>query len=307
MCGIMGYYSFGSILPNKKHITDMFALLETRGKDASGFAFIRDEKLSVIKAPVSASCMVLGNDWKELELPKIMIFHTRAKTQGSEKNNKNNHPLFNKEGLCIVHNGMIYNDKQIFAKQKRDAEVDSEAILAVLGRKSKKDRIEDLFKSIYGSFAVAVINKQSPDDLILIKKDNPLGLYYNSKDEILYFCSERDIMQEALELESTYKRGFNLGEPNYHYFDMSNNHGLVINKIGVDVYKKYVPRREEYYPRHDRDFPKYERDFYFGSFADGDFVECPYCGGVTEFYPDLGANYCSKCCQMITHEELFDF
>ncbi len=40
MCGIMGYYSFGNTVPDKKKIEKMFVLLETRGRDASGFAFI---------------------------------------------------------------------------------------------------------------------------------------------------------------------------------------------------------------------------------------------------------------------------
>ena len=38
MCGIMGYYSFGSTLPDKDKLTDMFSLLESRGRDASGYA-----------------------------------------------------------------------------------------------------------------------------------------------------------------------------------------------------------------------------------------------------------------------------
>ena len=49
MCGIMGYYSFGNTLPNKITITNMFALLETRGKDAAGFAFIKDNNLVIHK------------------------------------------------------------------------------------------------------------------------------------------------------------------------------------------------------------------------------------------------------------------
>ncbi len=33
---------------------------------------------------------------------------------------------FSKHGIAIVHNGMIYNDKEIFGKKQRDGEVDSE-------------------------------------------------------------------------------------------------------------------------------------------------------------------------------------
>ena len=50
MCGIMGYYCFGKTMPDKDKITNMFSLLESRGRDASGFAFIRDHNLLVNKA-----------------------------------------------------------------------------------------------------------------------------------------------------------------------------------------------------------------------------------------------------------------
>ena len=115
MCGIMGYYAFGDIIPNKKKIEDMFILLETRGTDASGFAYLNNKnELQITKAETPASSLVKSPRWKDLELPKIMIFHTRLKTQGEPTNNMNNHPLFTKKGLAIVHNGMIYNDKEIF-------------------------------------------------------------------------------------------------------------------------------------------------------------------------------------------------
>ncbi|MBZ0181776.1 MAG: hypothetical protein K8F60_04915, partial [Melioribacteraceae bacterium] len=110
MCGIMGYYSFGRTTPNKNKIEKMFVLLESRGRDASGFAYINNQnKLVVSKAAVKSSDFVKEADWKSLVLPKIMILHTRAKTQGEPTNNMNNHPLFTKDGLCIVHNGMIFN------------------------------------------------------------------------------------------------------------------------------------------------------------------------------------------------------
>ena len=140
-----------------------------------------------------------------------MILHTRMKTQGSEKNNANNHPLFSKNGIAIVHNGIIYNDKEIFGKKERDAEVDSESILHLLSMKVKGDKIKRLFDKVEGSFAVAMLDKYFPERLVLIKKDNPIDLYYDERSDILYFCSEREIMQEALSIEKITVRGFNLG------------------------------------------------------------------------------------------------
>ena len=295
MCGIMGFYCFGDKKPDKIKISNMFSLLQCRGRDACGLAFIREEKLIVSKAPIPSSKMVQSKEWKELELPRIMILHTRMKTQGSEKDSNNNHPLYNKEGVAIVHNGIIHNDHEIFGKnQKRDGQVDSEAILAVISSKGKGDKIKKVFDRIDGSFAVAVIDKNNPEQLILIKKDNPLCIYYNSEDDILYFCSERQIMQEALSIISESKRGFNLGENQFHYYDMENNHGLVLNREGVDSYKKYNVRdwwsEKASYGRHDIDLLR---------------VQCPHCLSQTKYYAGVLHNKCEVCGAWITEEDLY--
>ena len=292
MCGIMGFYCFGIQKPDKKNITTMFELLESRGRDASGFAFLRDSNLVVHKAPIRSSIMVHSKEWQELDLPGVFIAHTRMKTQGSERNNNNNHPLYNKEGLCIVHNGMIHNDKEIFGKQKRDGEVDSEAILAVLSSKKKGDKIKRVFEKLEGCFAFACIDRNDPESLILVKKDNPLELFYDTAEDILYFCSESEIMKESLGIENSFKRGFNTGTGNYHSYSMENNYALILNSEGVESYKRYFPRREEWYPR----------DYYKG---DELMVECPYCLDMTLFNEGRLHNICQHCGQPITEEDLY--
>lgn len=296
MCGIMGYYAFGNTLPDKQKLTRMFTALESRGVDASGYAFVENNNLSVNKAPLRSSELIKTNEWKTLDLRPVMIFHTRLKTQGSEKNNLNNHPLFNKQGLCIVHNGMIYNDKEIFGWKERDAEVDSEAILAVLSSKKKGDRIKLLFDRLEGAFAVAVINRNNPEELILIKKDNPIDLYYNQKDDILYFCSERRIMQDALGIESSSKRGFNLGEGNYHFYEIENNHSLILNKNGVESYRKHYPKKVDWFSYR---LPKADTK------VEDEFVQCPFCFSYTPYFGPETANFCEICGSQLEMEDLF--
>jgi glucosamine 6-phosphate synthetase-like amidotransferase/phosphosugar isomerase protein len=298
MCGIMGYYCFGDNLPDKEKISNMFTLLETRGRDASGFAFIRENNLIVHKAPVRSSDMVKTDEWKELLLPPIMILHARAKTQGTEKNNANNHPLFNKQGLCIVHNGIIYNDREIFGKNQRDAEVDSEAILAVLSAKHKGDKIKRVFEKLEGSFSVAIIDKSEPTQLTLVKKDNPLDLYYDESLDVLYFCSEREIMREALKTNGNSKRVFNLGENSFHHYEMENNHALIINKEGVESYQRYKPRRDDWSYR--SIFRKPE-----SSFKDELIIECPWCLEMTVYNCGKLINRCEHCGMEIEEEGVY--
>ncbi len=295
MCGIMGYYSFGKELPDKNKLSKMFSLLETRGRDASGFAYINEDgNLNIHKAPIKASEMIKTEEWKKLLLPKSMIMHCRMKTQGSEKNNMNNHPLFNKLGIAIVHNGIIHNDEEIIGKKQRDGEVDSEAILQLLSLKYKGDKIKRLFDKIEGSFAVAILNSSERDKLILIKKDNPIDLYFDSESEIFYFCSERYIMQEALGIKGMTKMGFNIGESNYHFYEMNNNHSLIINKDGVEAYQRYVPRGNWY----DRRFYNYE--------SERDKVECPWCFSQTKYDCEKQSNRCEVCGVEIDEEDLYN-
>ena len=83
-------------------------------------------------------------------------------------------------------------------------------MVKVFEYRTKCDKIKRLFEKVEGSFAVAMLDKYFPERLVLIKKDNPIDLYYDSNDVILYFCSEREIMQEALNIEKVTVRGFNL-------------------------------------------------------------------------------------------------
>lgn len=292
MCGIMGFSALSEKLPEKAKITTMFELLQSRGTDSSGFAYLREGNLIVHKAPIRSSIMTHSKEWQELELPAIFIAHTRMKTQGTEQNNKNNHPLYNKEGLCIVHNGMIHNDKEIFGKSKRDGEVDSEAILAVLSSKAKGDKIKHVFEKLEGSFAFALIDKNNPERLTLVKKDNPLELYYDEADDILYFCSEADIIRESLGIRKNSKRGFNTGEGQFHHYSMENNYSLIVNKDGVESYKRYNPRKDYY---------SY-RDFYQG---DELMVECPFCMEITIYHDGKLYNRCSNCGQPLNEEDLY--
>src|SRR5574338_1065413 len=297
MCGIMGWYSFGNTTPDKEKITTMFSLLESRGRDACGFAFIEDNNLIVHKKPVKSSELIKEADWASLPLSRVMILHTRMKTQGSEKNNANNHPLFSKNGIAIVHNGIIYNDKEIFGKKQRDAEVDSESVLHLLSMKMKGDRIKRLFDKVEGSFAVAVLDKYQHERLVLIKKDNPIDLYYDSKYDIFYFCSEREIMQEALNIEKVSVRGFNLGEKDFHFYEMQNNYALFINSEGVESYQKYYPSKSKWF----------ERRFNYPVTSDYEemIIECPWCFSQTTYYDGKLFNKCEVCGMGINEEDLY--
>jgi asparagine synthetase B (glutamine-hydrolysing) len=187
---------------------------------------------------------------------------------------------------------VIYNDKEIMGK-KRDGEVDSESILHLLSMRIRGDKIKRLFDRIEGSFAVAVIDKNDPEKLILIKKDNPIDLYFDSGDDILYFCSERDIMKQSLKIQSVSSRGFNLGEGNYHSYEMQNNHCLLLNKDGVESYQRYHPIRDRWY----------DRSCYYQE--DEIMIDCPWCFCKTSYREGKLFNKCEVCGMSINEEDLY--
>lgn len=84
---------------------------ESRGTDASGYAWISDEGDGVYKKALPGSKLHVGNIPTDAT---AMILHTRASTQGDPKYNENNHPVISPGGtIRLVHNGVIFNDDDI--------------------------------------------------------------------------------------------------------------------------------------------------------------------------------------------------
>jgi hypothetical protein len=93
--------------------------------------------------------------------------------------------------------------------------------------------------------------------------------------------------------------GFNIGEGKYNFFEMGNNHALIINNSGVASYKKYYPKKESW---HYRDYLPYGVK---GNTPDDMLVECPYCLGTTSYDYDALINRCENCGNVINDEEVF--
>lgn len=164
MCAIAGYYAFGNKKPEIQVLKELLIASESRGKDATGYAFIQQGLLVVRKEPVPASVFTEHLDL--IELPKVMILHCRQATQGNPKEQSNNHPVFSKSGVAVVHNGVIWNDDELFNKFKfkRDGQVDSEIILKII---EKSGSFQDLkmLNDIEGGFTFAAIWTRFPGQL----------------------------------------------------------------------------------------------------------------------------------------------
>ena len=143
MCGI-----FGIIQPKKEHggsnLSELFRLSESRGKEASGLALEDSNSIRVLKTPFPASDFIKTKEYQEnLKNNQNNYFkaigHSRLVTNGDENNNYNNQPVI-RNGMVLVHNGIITNSKEIWADiqgDKPNSELDSELIPLLLDHKLK--------------------------------------------------------------------------------------------------------------------------------------------------------------------------
>jgi glucosamine 6-phosphate synthetase-like amidotransferase/phosphosugar isomerase protein len=216
----------------KNNMAYLLMASQVRGDDASGIAFVKDEKIFCYKDGVPASDLVVRPKYAEIikgHNPKIMIGHTRAKTQGDAKDNNNNHPIVAGK-LAMVHNGVIYNDKQIFTdfKLKRDGEVDSEAIVRLIQHFKKmnalntRDAIIKTAKEVHGNMAIGVINALNERELHIMSSGNPAVLAYEKSSGIIYFASTEAILKEALYTGKQYM-GF--------FFETDNQHDFIFREL----------------------------------------------------------------------------
>ena len=170
MCCLFGFVDSGHILSRNQRLKLLTALStasEERGTDATGIAYNLDGKQVVYKRPLPAHLM-----WYRVpRSPSFVMGHTRMTTQGSEKNNQNNHPFPGKTGnarFSLAHNGVLVNDKLLRQKFKLPAtqiETDSYIAVQLVEQYGQIgfDALRFLAEELEGSFTISVLTEQDED------------------------------------------------------------------------------------------------------------------------------------------------
>ena len=115
MCALFGWLDYKRIVPYRvlKKLTQALAnAAEERGTDAAGISYIKDGKVTIYKRPKPAHKLHFAPP----EGTRAVVGHTRLATQGSEKNNANNHPFHGTAGdtsFAFAHNGVLWNDREL--------------------------------------------------------------------------------------------------------------------------------------------------------------------------------------------------
>ncbi|SEM27029.1 glucosamine--fructose-6-phosphate aminotransferase (isomerizing) [Butyrivibrio sp. ob235] len=193
MCGIVGYVGKKQAAPI---LLDGLSKLEYRGYDSAGLA-VRgaDGKVKVVKA--KGRLKVLSektNDGTSLD-GSIGIGHTRWATHGEpSENNAHPHVSANKfeHGTTVeeanvvgVHNGIIENYQELKEKLMRHdyefySQTDTEVAVKLVDYYYKKynigpiDAIAKTMVRVRGSYALALMFKDYPDEVWVARKDSPM-------------------------------------------------------------------------------------------------------------------------------------
>jgi len=178
MCGITGY--IGKNNNAIKVVIDGLEALEYRGYDSAGIAYIKNNKLNIIKEKGKIVNLKENIDFNILS--NLAIGHTRWATHG-KPSKTNSHPHMCGK-FIIVHNGIIENylelKEELLKKDyKFKSETDTEIACAYIDYiyNIEKDILKTLnkvTKIFRGSYALGIICLDDLDNLYALKHTSPL-------------------------------------------------------------------------------------------------------------------------------------
>jgi glucosamine--fructose-6-phosphate aminotransferase (isomerizing) len=180
MCGIVGAVADRDIVPI---LIEGLRRLEYRGYDSAGVAVLNGTgKIKRLRTVGKVRKLQDALDADPTH-GGLGIAHTRWATHGVPSE-RNAHPHISKDGIAIVHNGIIENHEELRDEARRDgyvftSETDTEVIahrihhhLGVTG---------DLFKAVRatvaeleGAYALAVVSQADPDRIVVAREGCPV-------------------------------------------------------------------------------------------------------------------------------------
>lgn len=161
MCGIAGYdLNPGSSVGRTLAAQALLAGIAERGADAVGYAHrVPGGEVVVHKQQSAASALL-----EAVSLPDAAtqaLVHVRDYTKGHPSILANNHPIRH-AGVVGIHNGIIQNDEELFARHGIDRHapemtVDSEAIFALVHRHGPDP---ETLEQLHGAMASAWLDER---------------------------------------------------------------------------------------------------------------------------------------------------
>lgn len=189
MCGIVGYIGHREAFPI---IIKGLQRLEYRGYDSAGIALYDGNQINLSKT--KGKVEDLKNKAKSIsQTGTIGIGHTRWATHGVP-NDVNSHPHYSNSGdLVIIHNGIIENYESIKQELTKrgytfQSDTDTEVLINLIEEVKKTEdvklgkAVQIALNQVVGAYAIAVFDKNKPDEIVVAKLGSPLAIGVGEKE-----------------------------------------------------------------------------------------------------------------------------
>ena len=197
MCGIVGYIGKKDAYPI---LIKGLKRLEYRGYDSAGIALINAKNdLNVYKTKGKVCDLEHAVENKDIS-GHIGIAHTRWATHG-EPCAENAHPHYSASGnLALIHNGIIENyatlkerllERGVQVRSSTDSEVLVQLIeyIQVNNDLDLLSAVQVALHEVIGAYAIAILDKRHPDQIIAARKSSPLVVGIGPDDDF-YLASD---------------------------------------------------------------------------------------------------------------------
>ena len=182
MCGIVAAIAGRDVVPV---LVEGLKRLEYRGYDSAGLAVLNASgKVERVRTVGKVRALVEALAQSPIH-GQLGIAHTRWATHGVPSE-RNAHPHISRDGLAVVHNGIIENHEELRTELKRigyvfTSETDTEVVAHRIH--FHLARVGSLFKAVRatvaeleGAYALAVIDQSEPDKIIVARAGCPVVL-----------------------------------------------------------------------------------------------------------------------------------
>ncbi len=180
MCGIVGAVADRDILPI---LIDGLMRLEYRGYDSAGVAVLNGTG-HVQRLRTVGKVARLREALEQAPAHGMLgIAHTRWATHGIPSE-RNAHPHVSRDGVALVHNGIIENHEELRADliargYKFSSDTDTEVIAHRVHHHLATtpdlfEAVQATVRELHGAFALAVMSEKDPDTIVLARAGCPV-------------------------------------------------------------------------------------------------------------------------------------